>query len=198
MQEREWKDRVEELQRRCEDLEKQNAHSPLQSGEDPEVVVSSMSSELARAYGEIEELKNANECLEQSVKSLENTLASIERQSKVSGAAAASVTSAAFSRQLVQCTQAQNEAQRRLKVAARQAFDYEQRLAEQAARIQELKRSSTPPRGRHHGNGSRSAERSTQQRKAFSLSPAVAGRSRGVQRPLEDNMVCPCAPNLQP
>lgn len=187
MQEQEWKDRCAALKLQCEDLEKQKARSPLRDGEDPEVVVTDLSSELARAYSEIEELRSANESLEESVKSLESTLASIERQSNISGASPAKVTSAAFSKQIVQCTHAQNEAQRRLKVAARQALDYEQRIAEQAARIQELKGSSTPTPGRHRSNYSLSSERTSGQRRAVSLSPAVAGRcktgTRRAERP---------------
>lgn len=190
MQEQEWKDRVAELQLRCEDLEAQKARSPLRDGEDPETVVTDLSSELARAYTEIEELKNSNECLEESIKSLESTLASIERQSKASGASPANITTAAFTKQIVQCTHAQNEAQRRLKVAARQALDYEQRIAEQAARIQQLKGSSTPTPGRHRNSYSLSAERATGHRRAASLSPAVSGRCRAGNRRVEHYEVC--------
>lgn len=180
-----------ELERHCEDLEQQVARSPLRDGDDPEVVVTDLSSELARAYSEIEELKNANECLEESIKSLESTLASIERQSNMSGAPPAMVTSAAFSKQIVQFTQAHNEAQRRLKVAARQALDYEQRIAEQAARIQQLKGSSSHTPGRHRSNHSSSAERNTVQRRAVSLSPAVSARCRASGRTVEQTEVNP-------
>lgn len=190
MQELEWKDRFAALQQRCEELEEQKARSPPCDGEDPELVVADLSSELARAYSEIEELKNSNESLEESIKSLEDTLASIERQSTTSGASPAQVTSAAFSKQIVQCTHAQNEAQRRLKVAARQALDYEQRIAEQAARIQQLKGSSTPTPDRHRSSFSLSSERASGKRRAVSLSPAVAGRCRAGTRRTEHPQVC--------
>jgi hypothetical protein len=185
MQEQEWNDKVAALARQCAELEKVRDHG--QEEGDHGRVVADLSAELARAYAEIEELQNSKDCNEECIKCLESTLAAMERQAKVSSANPAKAHSAAVSKQLVQCTLAQREAQRRLKVAARQALDYEQRLAEQASRIQQLK-GNTPPRP---GNGCRAswntATQKSSRRRAVSLSPSTGGTEPGS---LQQGSVC--------
>lgn len=182
MQELEWKSKVSALAQQCSALEKAGHHPKAEGGQSS--LVTDLSAELARAYSEIEELRTANECGDESIKCLENTLAAMERHSKLSRADTSQVASAAFSKQIVQCTMAQKEAHRRLKVAARQALDYEQRLAEQATRIQELKGHAPPRPGYQSASRSLSADHGSARRRAVSLSPAThvprSAPNRGV------------------
>lgn len=117
---------------------------------DHEDQVAHLAQELSKAYAEVSSLQSKLESRETSIKLLESGLSAIER--RCTSAPADEDTSKAactsFTKQLLQSNMAQAEAHRRLKVAAREAMYYQQRLAEQSQRIQELKSGCSSTRAR--------------------------------------------------
>lgn len=108
---------------------------------DHEYHIAQLAQELSKAYAEISSLQSKLESCEGSIKLLESDLSAIERRctSAPADEDTSKVACTSFTKQLLQSNLAQAEAHRRLKVAAREAMQYQQRLAEQSQRIQGLK-----------------------------------------------------------
>eukprot|EP00892_Ulva_mutabilis_P011001 jgi/Ulvmu1/8273/UM041_0084.1 len=135
-----WQNRLNDCEARLQAAQK-DASLERVSPADVDIQVAQLAQELSRAYMEISELQSKLECREGSILLLEKGLAAIERRCAHAPADAntSKVAYSAFTKQILQSNMAQAEAHRRLKVAAREGLEYQQRLAEQSSRIQELK-----------------------------------------------------------
>ena len=127
--------------------------SKLEADKDELVAqVDTLSAELARSHNEVAELHDVRDTSLAAIAGLEKTLAKIEKQvnhghggyggSEASGGQQADVQLASLSRQIVAAKLAEADAQRKLRVSARQELEHRQRLAAQAERISSLKEST--------------------------------------------------------
>lgn len=139
MQDMLWQEKLDESKGKMEKA-LQDALSSKQDNEH-ECQITHLAQELSRAYAEITSLQSQLDSREESIKLLQSGLAAIERRCQHAPADEDAKNSShrAFTTQIMKSSTAHAEANSRLKVAAREALQYQERLAEQSQKIQELK-----------------------------------------------------------
>ena len=148
-----------------------------------------LSAELARTHGEAASLQDVRETSEGAIASLEETLLKIEKQvarGRSGGMAQEDVQLASLSRQIVNAKLAEADAQRKLRVAARQELDHWQRIATQTERIGELKEAVAELR-----------RELAQQRSAASAHQRARTQSAGAEKRGRETTRPPAAPRRQ-
>jgi hypothetical protein len=155
-----------------------------------------LTAELARAHSEAAELHDVRETSEAAIAGLHETLAKIDkhvgrgRGGACSTAAAGShgtvpqedVQLASLSRQIVHAKLAEADAQRKLRVSARQELEHRQRLAGQAERISSLKEAIVALRAEFAQL--KGAARTTGASRSRAASAEADRRGRDTTRPL--------------
>lgn len=143
-----------------------------------------LTQELARAQAEALGLREAHETSQSAVSGLQATLAKIEAQVARGGGgghrrgAHEDVQLSVLSRQIVHAKLAEADAQRKVKIGARQELEHRQRIAAQAERIAALKEDLASAR---RGSSAR-AERARQPARAGSPERA-SPRTRSASHP---------------
>lgn len=166
LQEDEWQKRLDDCQAQLQQAQENALHAQaaMSAAGNHEDQIAQLAQELSKAYTEVSELHSKLDSRDGSIKLLENGLAAIERRCihAPADAKSAKVAYNAFTKQILQSSTAQADAHNRLKVAARETLEYQQRLVEQSNKIQDLKRvcdscvgdssqrSVTADRGRNH------------------------------------------------
>lgn len=140
-----------------------------------------LAQELSRAQADALGLRDAHETSEGAVAGLQATLAKIEAQVGRGGGggrrgAQEDVQLSVLSRQIVHAKLAEADAQRKVKIGARQELEHRQRIAAQAERITALKEELASAR---RGGADRARPRPP----AGSPDPAARGRVRSASQP---------------
>lgn len=145
VQEAEWQGQLDDCKAKMEQAVQDSlgAQAAKARQDEHETTISHLAEELSKSYAEMSALQSKVEIQEGSIKLLGSGLAAIERRCTNAPAHEDSSKAAytSLTKQILQSNMAQADAHRRLKVAAREALSYQQRLAEQSKRIQELRAS---------------------------------------------------------
>jgi chromosome segregation ATPase len=127
----------------CEALEHAEQHSAQLKEQNEQLVeeVGALTQELSRTQNEARSLQEGKEVSDATITGLEAILQKIEKQVGCGGKSRGQedVQLATLSRQIVNAKLAEADAQRRVKVAARQELDHRQKIAVQSERISALK-----------------------------------------------------------